>query len=79
MASFQSCLVQTRAPDQGPMGRRTTCHPQTGAEEDLEGLGVCVWVCRIKESHAVVRVEVVVCANPRGFMCLRELNARVKI
>ena len=41
--------------------------------------GVCVWVCRIKESHAVVRVEVVVCAKPRGFMCLRELNARVKI
>lgn len=41
--------------------------------------GLCVWVCRIKESHAVVRVEVVVYANPRGFMCLRELNARVKI
>lgn len=68
------------------------CHPQRGAEEDLEGAwglemifcrpgvwDVCVWVCRIKESHAVVRVEVVVCAKPRGFMCFKELNARVNI
>lgn len=43
------------------------------------GVCVCVWVCRIKESHAVVRVEVMVCAKPRGFMRFKELNARVNI
>lgn len=71
-------------PDQGS---RPRAHGQedhmSPSDRGRGGLGVpwglCVWVCRIKESHAVVRVEVVVCANPRGFMCLRELNARVKI
>ena len=40
---------------------------------------MCVCGCGIKESHEVVRVEVVVCAKPRGFMCFKELNVRVNI
>lgn len=43
------------------------------------GLGFGVGcVCRIKEICAVFTVEVV-CFKPRGFMCLKGLNARTKI